>query len=56
MIKKSNKHTFVFEVEFRSTAILIKVVARDEDEAWEKIHKRRETKYCYQIKLKKMID
>jgi len=52
---KHKKHTYVFKAEFRSTALFIKVVARDEDEALIKAQNRREVKGCYLIKQIKKV-
>lgn len=46
-----NQSTFVFKVTFDSTSILLKVQARDEEEAFDKLAKKREVKDCFKVEL-----
>ena len=49
-LRKSTK-TFVFRASWGSTAKMIKVIAADESEAWEKAIKRRDIKGCLDLTL-----
>ena len=48
---RHQQHTFIFKARYRSTAKLIKVVARDEDEAVMKAAKRTDVKGCMELTL-----
>lgn len=47
--------TYVFKLSWQSTAKLIRIQARDEDQALEKAVKSKESKNCCSIKLVRII-
>jgi hypothetical protein len=56
ILRNHQKHTFVFKASWGSTAKIIKVVAADESEAWEKAIKRRDIKGCTDLTLEEERD
>lgn len=43
--------TYVFKVTFNATSILLKIEAKDEQEAYDKLTRKKEVKDCFKVEL-----
>lgn len=53
--KPKSPHVFIAKAEWHSTAKLLKIPARNEDEALEKAYRKKECKGCPRIKIIKEV-